>query len=335
MAYRIDLTKSLSKEFKRVGLEQIAACQVRLGARLGARVGKPGHADGGVADGGVADGGVHDVRKGLKRIRALIVLAAPALGADAARHERHRYRDLGRMLAERRDRDVLLRTIAAIDTQFGLGANGPTASVARALQASGERPGMGVMSSRVGLGLERAAVAMAALDFSAADNKALIAALQGTYQDGRDGLRRARRDGDDETLHDWRKSVQLHWRHMRLVGDVWPGECDARMQAARLLSQQLGAHNDLGLLTTFVQQAKRGDVPRRDRDLVLQFVAIAQKQLRRSVRPLGHILFAETAPSFGGRFAAYYRRGRKVWAKSSKSQDKVVVDRLTVRKGGR
>jgi CHAD domain-containing protein len=320
VAYRIDLRKSLRKEFKRVGLEQIAACQVRIGARHG----KPGQ----------ADGGVHDVRKGLKRIRALLVLAAPALGAEAARHERHRYRDLGRKLSERRDHDVMLRTLQSIETQFGLGWGGPLESIARALSAVEERPDIRVMSSRVAVGLERAAVAMAALDFSTIDDKTLIAALQGTYQDGRDGLRRARRDGDDETLHRWRKSVQLHWRHMRLVGDVWPGECDARMQAARLLSQQLGEHNDLGLLKTFVQQAKRGDVPRRDRDLVLQFVAIAQKQLRRSALPLGHILFAETVPSFGARFAAYCRRGRKVWAKSSKPQDKAVVDRLAVRKGG-
>lgn len=316
MAYRFDLKRSLSKEFKRIGLEQITACQARLG-----------HPD-------RADGGVHDVRKGLKRIRALIVLAAPVLGAETARYERHRYRNLGRMLASKRDHDVLLRTVQSINTQFALGDAGPTASVARALRSMGRQPAMGMMSPRVALGLERAAVAMAALDFSAADDAALIAALQGTYQDGCHGLRRAHRDADDETLHDWRKCVQLHWRHMRLVAEVWPEECDARLQAARRLSQQLGDHNDLGVLKTFIQQSKRGDVPRRDRELVLQFVAIAQKQLRRAALPLGHILFAETAPSFGRRFAVYCRRGRKLWKKNNKSQAKPVVDRITLRNGG-
>ncbi len=309
MAYRIDLNKNLSKELTRIGLEQIAACQTQLG-RAESR-----------------DAGVHDTRKGFKRLRALMILTEPVLGAAIARRERHRYRDLGRLLAASRDHDAMLRSLENIDRQFDLGLSGPTASVARALRvAAAEHPSSDV-AKRVRIGLDRAAKVMAMLDFSSADQNQISAAAAATYRECRQGLRRVRHDIDDETIHAWRGRVQRHWRHMRLLSNVWPAECDARVEAARQLSQQLGDHHDLAMLKAFVRAAGRGSLSRRDRDAVLQFVAIQQKQLYRSALPLGDLLFAETATAFEKRFLIYWRSGRKLWKKPAASEKNLPRDR--------
>ena len=314
MAYRIDINKNLGKELTRIGLEQIAACQALLG------------------DPQNRDAGVHDVRKGLKRLRALIGLTEPALGAAIARRERIRYRDLGRMLAAARDADVLLRTLEKIDRHFDLGKAGPTARLTQALREAAAEPPPRAVTKRLRDGLERASVAMAKLDFSAIDAARLADATTATYRQCRRGLRRAQHDTDDETMHQWRRHVQRHWRHMRLLSNAWPAEFDARVEAARRLSQQLGDHHDLALLKAFVRATDRRSVPRRDRDAVLQFVAILQKQLCRSAWPLGQLLFAEPPTAFRMRFRVYWRSGRKLWIKLAPPRQKAPKDRIALLK---
>ena len=81
MAYRLDLGKALGPEIARVGREQIATCRACL------------------AD----PGGVHEARKGLKRLRALLALAAPAIGRKSASCLSRTCRNIARTIAARRD----------------------------------------------------------------------------------------------------------------------------------------------------------------------------------------------------------------------------------------
>ena len=54
---------------------------------------------------------VHEARKDLKRLRAIVRLAGPALGDTTRRREAAAFRDMGRLLGSARDRAVLVMTL--------------------------------------------------------------------------------------------------------------------------------------------------------------------------------------------------------------------------------
>ncbi|MBK9079325.1 MAG: CHAD domain-containing protein [Hyphomicrobium sp.] len=61
----------------------------------------------------------------------------------------------------------------------------------------------------------------------------MIEGIAATYRDGRRALKRAYDTPTDETIHELRKMVQAHWRHMALLSRAWPDEMSLRLEAAR------------------------------------------------------------------------------------------------------
>mgnify|MGYP000267000312 CR=1 FL=1 len=49
----------------------------------------------------------------------------------------------------------------------------------------------------------------------------------------RERLEEARDGPTDEALHEWRKAVQHHWRHLLLLKQAWPEQIGARAKLAR------------------------------------------------------------------------------------------------------
>src|SRR5689334_2251019 len=92
MAYRLS-TDDLAASFRRVAGEQL------------------GGAAGGLEDPDDPVEAVHDARKRLKKTRALLRLARPAMRADAFRAYNRELRDQGRALSGARDADVMVETV--------------------------------------------------------------------------------------------------------------------------------------------------------------------------------------------------------------------------------
>src|SRR5262249_34360662 len=98
MAYRCKIEEPLAKGIRRIAREQVQRAAQRLAQ----------------ADDGPA--AIHDVRKHLKRVRALLRLVRPVLGDTAFRRENARFREIGLLLAGARDLDVLKETVAALES---------------------------------------------------------------------------------------------------------------------------------------------------------------------------------------------------------------------------
>ena len=65
-------------------------------------------------NGGPDEDAVHETRKALKRLRALVRLLEPELGAQAFARENAALRDAGRRLAGARDAEVMVGTLDAL-----------------------------------------------------------------------------------------------------------------------------------------------------------------------------------------------------------------------------
>lgn len=306
MAYRFKVSEPFDDGVRRIGVEQIDRALAQLQAS---------------EDPAAA---VHESRKALKRIRALLRLARPGLGAHEYARENARYRDIGRLLAGARDRHVLIETVG----KFQTAAEGRTKSAfAAALARIEARDGAETA------GDEETAVAQAVSELLDGRAAMVELGLKGAgYGVAWDGIERTYRQAvatfekayethDNEALHEWRKRVQHHWRHMSLLREAWPEMTQARVQAAKDISEMLGEDHDIAVMLAALDgkaaaksargaRAKSGAAKEalsdNQRKLARAVAIERQTGLRAKSHVLGLRLFSEPAAAFADRMKHYW-----------------------------
>lgn len=286
MAYRFDLDETLEDGVRRIALSQIDRAMAELKA----------------VDRATA---VHDTRKAMKRLRALMRLVRPALGEDVFRRENERFRSIAGLLAGARDAQVMHETVAKLDARAKPSERKQLAKVRAALAehlAESHAPS----PEQVGEALTRlgeAAEAMASVSLRGKGHAAAWTGMQRAYAKGRNAMAHASKDPDDETLHEWRKAVQQHWRHMSLLSRLWPEAIEARAALAREVSQLLGDDHDLAVLMTRVQELNGA----RPGGAVIRLARAEQERLRERAHLLGERLYAARPTEMHERIALYWR----------------------------
>ena len=302
MAYRFKLLEPFDEGIRRIGLQQIDRLLEELQS---------------AQDAGAA---IHNTRKGLKRIRALLRLARPGLGEAAYGAENARFRDIGRTLAAARDQYVLMETLNKLESV----ATGRTKSAFAAARTKLARA-----RDAAALDQHNVAIAQALQDLREARGRMAALPLDGASFDAAfEGLARAYRQAnrsfdhafdakDGEAIHEFRKRVQHHWRHMTLLSLAWPELLEARIATARQLSALLGEDHDIAVMVSALEGkneahlqplAKKSAPVLTDsqRKLTLAFASSRQQALRRTAKNLGRRLFAENADAFRDRMKLYW-----------------------------
>ena len=301
MAYRFKVSESFDDGVRRIGLEQIDRALTAL-------------------NGGTPAQSVHDTRKALKRIRALLRLARPGLGSHTYAGENARYRDIGRLLSGARDRHVLLQTAGKFKAEAAGRAKTAFSAVQALLEEQTVPTAAGGEASAVAdaIGaLSHARVAMARLEFKSDGYSVAWEGIERTYKQAIDTFEQAYENCDDEAMHEWRKRVQHHWRHMALFRDAWPEMTLVRVQAAKDISEMLGEDHDISVMLAAVDEGglavarsrsgkRGGTLTDAQRRLTKACGQERQVELRASCRVLGERLFAEPAGAFADRMKQFW-----------------------------
>ena len=320
MSYRLKFDEPPTKSWRRIVGEQIESATALL------RSGKD------------VDAAIHETRKSMKRARALLKLFRPGLSAADYKREKKRFGDIGRILSGDRDRAVMSATAAALAEQ----TTGKARVAAKALVSELETPALApvvimpdvVPDGREASGLakalvldevlqqkaQRVRVAIAALEEAGKSLKKLKvksrsmgvvhAGLEQSYRNARRDMMVAYRTGVDERFHEWRKSVQAHWRHMLLVDRAWPDVFAARAQLAKEMSDLLGEDHDLYVLIGTVDSRTQQGAEGAGYDALVRAARVRQEEIRAELEAKGEALFAETTRSFLKRVDAYWRAAR-------------------------
>ncbi len=291
MAYRFKLTEPFGSGLRRIVLQQIdrAITQSQAGADT--------------VDGSITS--VHEIRKCLKRARAALRLGRPMLGDGKFKAWNAALRDTGRRLASQRDRDVMAQLVLSLGAESALK---PTA-VVRLQKAIAAMPGsdgdtpQALTETMQELHRLREDVDSTDLEQLAPD----LAGLAVSYQACRDAFQTAFDSAAEEALHDWRKTVQLHWRHMQLLQAGWPAFFDARIEEARALSAEIGAHRDLGLLRAMTQHEQFPKLSVAAHRELGRVITERQSQLRLHAQLRGERLLADGCGGLCRRIDTYWR----------------------------
>ncbi len=256
---------------------------------------------------------VHDVRKDMKKLRAVLRLVRDELGDKRYRVENARYRDAARLLSRSRDAEVKLETLTGLRRHYGDEVPA-LEELQETLEQERERLSGQLDAAEVGERIEQAAQAIerggeAIGDWPLETSgwKLVRSGLERSYRRGRERLRQVRDDPTPEAVHDWRKRVKDLWYHLRLLRDMWPEALKGAADQAHELSELLGDHHDLTVLAEEIRAGANGD---RDAAALLELTERRQGELLEAAIPLGERLYAEKPKQFSARLSAYWRAWR-------------------------
>jgi CHAD domain-containing protein len=271
---------------------------------------------------------VHEVRKIVKRLRAIVRLLRGELGAQRFAREDAALRDCGRRLSGARDAEVMVDTLDALCKEHPKLTRAKAAS--RRGDPRGGGGGGGVRALRAQLVAEREAASAsedAALRAAVvADLRAIRAraaawklrerpqrptrllapGLEHLYGEGRRRMRRARRRGGVEAMHAWRKRVKaLRYAAQTLDrGGEWRETKSARRlrsvaRRADRIGDLLGEEHDLALLARVVRRrAKLFAGDRKQQKRLLRAIARRRKRLRKRALREGECLYERKPKAF-------------------------------------
>ena len=196
---------------------------------------------------------VHEVRKALKRWRALLRLLARPLG-EQADQMRAEARELMRAIAGARDAQSALDALN--DLRKAEVPFSPTstetirARLTEMRDAAEAKSFTKVMRDRLARYLDYATLSMERWPLKAIDFDTVTDGLTSTYRRARQLVPDGWSDAEAEHLHDLRRRVVEHRHQMDLVEPLWPRLGKVWAEEAQRLRNQLGACQDLAVLTS-------------------------------------------------------------------------------------
>lgn len=302
MGYRLKVDEPVADGVKRVVLEEIDKATTMLRQNGDKR----DHDQ---------DDGIHEARKSFKKIRAVLRLVRPSLGAAYGR-ENAWFRDVARELSGLRDAQAVLESLEKLrkacpeQTDQALFADIRTALARRRTAAEDHDTDLAKTVERVCADLDDVRQRIEAWDLGRAGFAAIGPGLRRTYRRGRQARAITRRSPSDEAFHEWRKRVKYHWYHVRLLQDLWPGMLKPYRASLKEMSTILGDDHDLVVLK---QAVAASDSVARDSTACATFTALVdrrQEQLRAAAHPLGERIYADKPKCLHGQFQSYWQTWR-------------------------
>jgi CHAD domain-containing protein len=257
---------------------------------------------------------VHEIRKALKRWRALMRLLANPLGEQADRL-RIDARDLMRLLSGARDAQAGLDAVADI-RKTALAATPPLSATSldtiqkrlTALRDEAEQASFTPqMREQLGQYLDFAALSIERWPLPEIDFDTIADNLTITYRRARLLMPGNWAEADPEELHNLRRRVVEHRHQMDLVEPLWPRLGKLWGEEAQRLRTRLGSCQDLAMLSNFTQ-LRQPLAPWRSR--LTPIIAARRSEHLETAERLAGRLFAEKPKAFRRRLAALWKARR-------------------------
>ena len=249
---------------------------------------------------------VHEVRKTLKRWRALLRLLARPLG-EQTDQMRMEARELMRAIAGARDAQSALDALGDLrkaEVPFSpTSAETIRARLTEMRDAAEAKSFTKTMRDRLSRYLDYATLSLERWPLKAIDFDTVTDGLTSTYRRARQLVPDGWTDAEAEHLHDLRRRVVEHRHQMDLVEPLWPRLGKVWAEEAQRLRNQLGACQDLAVLTSLTAPHELL-APWRSR--LSPLIEERRRAHMKTAQRLSGRLFAEKPKAFRRRIAALW-----------------------------
>jgi CHAD domain-containing protein len=193
---------------------------------------------------------VHELRKTLKRWRAIMRLIAPTVG-DEAERMRIAARDLAREIAAARDSRAAQEALADLGRTAALPSRSRATVAARLAQLRASAEAVSLTperKARIGEMWTQAAAAVEHWPLQSFDRVEAPKQLAASYHRVRAAIPQDWLSTSPEALHRLRQRVVEHRYQMEVAEPLWPKLMQIWVSEAQRLRDRLGAHHDLVIL---------------------------------------------------------------------------------------
>jgi len=257
---------------------------------------------------------IHDARKGVKKAQAMLVLVKTA-GGRGLRKDQKRLNQVGRQLSRFRDADARLEIFDRLRQLSPTLLSKRSLAIARKslMQSKNEIRKSGGGRTR----LAKAARRLKKLSRSARTWRpdsgqfgALAVALEDVRRKGRKAMARARKSGQPEDFHAWRKIVKEYWYQMRLL-DECGGAVRKEIRALHQLETWLGDDHNIVILCEQLFDNPVLVRACRDLDNLRRAAERHQTALRRQALASGTKIYAQGDKEYVKQLKQHWRAWRR------------------------
>jgi CHAD domain-containing protein len=266
------------------------------------------------------DESIHEARKNVKKIRGVLKLMRPELGATYA-VENARFREIGHKLSEFRDAGAMLEIFDQLAKLYvrDWAGHDMTPIRAKLLEEKAFRESAD--------GIEEVLAAVAAELRSASDDvkqwplqtdglEAIASGLEATYRSGRRAMKQALREPLPRYFHDWRKRVKDHWYHVRLIGQVCGDALAFYQKNLRHLETCLGDDHNLAVLQQKIAKERELYGSHEVIGMFLDTVQQRQESLRSTADSFGQTIYQDKPGIF-------VKQMRSLWERRIKDRERI------------
>ncbi len=258
------------------------------------------------------DTAIHETRKSMKRLRALLRLIRPALDKQTYQRENLRCRDINRLLSSARDEHVILETIANLRDPKDEYSQTAFDRLVEAIQVDNNTEKKQHTKKTLQKAMRLLTQARTAIKDVKIDDSGFETVRHGfvrSYEKAKTHMAKiqAKPKVSDDAIHEWRKSVQTHWRQMALLTECWPDFIAHRIVLAKALSQDLGEDHDLSILSAFISKQIKKAITASQANSLLKLISARRNRLRQAAMAKGALLFADSAEDLGLRIKCYWK----------------------------
>jgi CHAD domain-containing protein len=251
---------------------------------------------------------VHEVRKHLKKLRAVLALAEGSANGTDVVQQAKTVRRAARALAPLRGEAALLESFETLERSFPDRMDAGAAVKIRELLApriSSTPPAENGLHEAEAE-LVRAQESLTGAKFRGSHWSSLEPGFRHTYARARAAYARATDQPGVDALHDFRTPAKRHLYQVHLLESIWPELLHVHRKELARVGDLLGEHHDLALL--------KAELEERDLDAdalanVVPLIEARSRDLEKQLFALGGRLFAERPKALARRFGAYFERG--------------------------
>jgi CHAD domain-containing protein len=263
------------------------------------------------------DKAVHEVRKGMKKIRALLRLVRKSMGKELFARENVRYRNIGHMLSQVRDSAVMIKTLGKLKQANPRAM--PATAYKNTLHKLSEKKAEAARSffennqsiPAVLSALKQAKEGQPEVPVSKESFAVFGDNIRKIYERGIQAYKHAGKQPSIDNFHELRKEVKILWYHTRLLRPVWPGFMEAYASQLGTLSELLGDDHDMGVLYEQIASGSLTFSRKATAAKMQTLIEDYRNTLQQQIHPLAKRVFAEEPEAFTGRLKRYWNIWRK------------------------
>jgi CHAD domain-containing protein len=258
----------------------------------------------------VADDHIHEIRKTMKKSRAILKLYRKATGEDFYIVENALFREVGKQLSELRMGTARLKTINKLKNQQKLKGNlrsfDPLIKDMKAhhMHKIREMVMEEKLQRSLAIILRDNRHMIKQLEDFPCDFMMLSAGLKRMYRRCVLNLNTAMNQPSTENVHNFRKPVKYLWNQLTLLRPIWPLAIGQMIRNLDRLGERLGDEHDLADLEQYLWSNHYTEAS--SIEPLIKAIRKERNRIQGNAWPLSMKMFAETPAAFAKRIHAYW-----------------------------